>query len=804
MDVRTAGVDRHLLRSDILRNRPQLFATPADEPRARRASDGIQLVVCALLLFVVSLTAVPAPGFSKALSDFLAALPGFLDSLWQFLVDSLTLFAILVVIATLVRRRWSVARDLALAVAAATVVWLVVARIVESSWPDAWDALRAAEPPAWYPQPRIALTGAVLLTASPHLTLPIRRLGVWVLACGSFALVALGAANPIGAVAGVLVAVIAAAGVHLAVGSSAGRPGLDVVRSALAELGVGTTSLGAADRQLAGLFVVQGTDTAGDELVVKVYGRDAHDTALTATLWRKIWYREAGSPIRLGRLQQVEHEAFLTLFANQAGVLTDRVVTAGATASEDALLVLRRDGRLLADLDAEQAQHLAADQVWTMLNRLHDSGVAHGQIDDHHLVVHEGDFGLVDFRGASVAATAAQLRTDEAQALVTAAAMFGTERAVAGALAALGTDELTAVLPYVQVVTLTSRQRQWVADEVVDLDELRASAAEAAGTVAPALLQLRRITVGSIVRVVLPAIAVIALLSGLAGLDLSELGDQLRDATWWLVVLGVIVAQLPRITQAISTLGASPVSLALGPVYALQLAVSYVNIAIPTAAARVAVNVRFFQRHGVPPGAAIAAGAIDGFSGFVAQALILVSLLLFTPASLDLDLGDAVDSGASLLIAALLIAGAAAAIVVAVGKWRNFVVGWIKRLGSEASQAVRGLRSPRRLALLFGGNLATELLFALALATFARSLGAPVSLATALLVNISVALLAGLLPVPGGIGVAEGGLTFGLVQAGVPEGVAFAAVLLYRLASFYLPPIWGFFALRWLERHEHL
>ena len=57
---------------------------------------------------------------------------------------------------------------------------------------------------------------------------------------------------------------------------------------------------------------------------------------------------------------------------------------------------------------------------------------------------------------------------------------------------------------------------------------------------------------------------------------------------------------------------------------------------------------------------------------------------------------------------------------------------------------------------------------------------------------------------PGGVGVAEGGLTFGLVQAGMPEGVAFAAVLLYRLATFYLPPTWGYFALRWLERNEHL
>ena len=72
------------------------------------------------------------------------------------------------------------------------------------------------------------------------------------------------------------------------------------------------------------------------------------------------------------------------------------------------------------------------------------------------------------------------------------------------------------------------------------------------------------------------------------------------------------------------------------------------------------------------------------------------------------------------------------------------------------------------------------------------------------MINVSVALLSGLIPVPGGIGVTEGGLTYGLVQVGLPEEVALAAALMYRLASFYLPPIWGFFAMRWLERHDHL
>jgi uncharacterized membrane protein YbhN (UPF0104 family) len=29
-------------------------------------------------------------------------------------------------------------------------------------------------------------------------------------------------------------------------------------------------------------------------------------------------------------------------------------------------------------------------------------------------------------------------------------------------------------------------------------------------------------------------------------------------------------------------------------------------------------------------------------------------------------------------------------------------------------------------------------------------------------------------------------------------------VILYRLATFYLPPIWGFFAFRWLEKNKYL
>ena len=799
-----AEAGRTLIRPAVLRRPPRLFATPADEPRARRASDVLVLASAFAALAAVSLAAFPAPGFSRAVGRFLASFPDFLDGLWQVVADLLVVLAALLTVSALVRGRRSIARDVLFAAVVATLGWFLLGRAVQGSWPAVWDALRSVEPPPWYPSPRVAVPAAMVMTASPHLTLPMRRLGRRLVVLTAVAVTVLGATSPLGALAGVLVATIAAAMVHLAFGSGGGHPGLELVQSALADLGVGTSALGAADRQQAGLFLVHAVDEGGEPLVVKVYGRDAHDAALISTMWRTVWYREAGSPLRFGRLQQVEHEAFLTLFARQAGVHTDTVVTAGATIDDDALLVLRRSGRLLADDGDRRADPALVGRVWDVVDRLHDAGIAHGQVDDGHLLRDGNKLGLVDFRGATVAASETQRRTDDAQALVTTVAMVGEQRAVTGAVDALGVEGLVAMLPYLQPPALTPRQRRQVRDRDIDLDGLRVDAARAAGTEPPDLQQLRRISLGSVVRVVLPAVAVVALISGLAGLDLAELVDRIADATWWLVVLGVLLAQLPRLTQAISTLGASPIPLPLGPVYALQLAVSYINIAIPTSAARIAVNIRFFQRHGVPPGSAVAAGALDGFGGFVVQALLLTGLLVLTSASLDLRLGDAVDSVWPILLVVVLIAVVAIAVVTVVGRWRRFVTRWGKRLASEALNAVRGLRSPRRLGLLLGGNLATELLFAIALGTFVRALGYPVGLDEVVLVNISVALLAGLVPIPGGIGVAEGGLTFGLVQAGVTEEVAFAAVLLYRMWTFYLPPIWGFFALRWLERNKHL
>jgi len=803
--VGTATPDRRATaRPSARRRRLRLYAAAKADPRSRRATDVIRLVAAASGLALLSLIAIPPAGFERALITFISAGPGSLANLWQFLVDLLALLAVVLLVAAVVRRRLLLARDLMAAAAVALGASLAIARLVQGSWPPIWDALSSAEPPPFFPFLRLALPCAVVMTASPHLSLSARRVGRLLIPVAAGAAAVLGATTPSGALAGVLIGAMTAATVHLIFGSSSGRPSVDAVAAALDALRIGATSLGAPDRQPAGFFLVHAEDEHGDPLVVKVYGRDAHDTQLLTTLWRTVWYRAPGSPIVPGRRQQVEHEAFLTLLAGQAGVITQKVVTAGATAADDVLLVLRPVGEELADVPARWSPDVVKG-VWSVLQLLHRTGIAHGQVDDHHLVILGDDVGLIDFRGGVVAPSEERLRTDEAQALVATVLAVGREPGLEAAARALGPDGLAAALPFVQVTALTGAQRADVRRADLDLDDLRDGAAVLTGVEPPKLVRLRRVTWGSVLQVALLVFAFFAMASTVGGLDLDNLRQQLRDATWWFVVVGVLLAQLPRLSQAVSTLGASPIPLPLGPVYALQLAVSYINLALPSTAARIAVNIRFLQRHGLPPGSALAVGAIDGFSGFVVQMGLLLGILLFTPASLELDLGGQAPSGiVRLLVVVVLVAVGAVATVVIVPRWRRAVLARLRVLLGEALGAVRGLRSPRRITMLLVGAITTEVLFAAALGATARAFGYPIGLSELLLINMSVALLAGVLPIPGGIGVVEGGLTFGLVRAGMPEEAAFAAVLLYRLATFYLPPIWGFFAFRWLQRNKHL
>lgn len=779
------------------------FAVPADQPRSRRATD-VVLLVPALIGVLLAIVVYPPSGFESSLQAFLASVPAWLDPVWGFLADALWLWAGILMVIALVRRRIFIVTQAIAALVLAVLLGLVAARLAIGSWPEITAAVSGAADGPPFPNVRVALASAVVLTVAPHLVRPLRMLGRWILGLGVIGAAVISSATPMGTLTALLIAVAAAAAVRLTMGTSIGRPPVTYVAAGLAELGVPAHGLEAAERQIAGVFAVRGTDDEGRALTVKVYGRDAYDTQLLARLWRFVWYRGTGAPIGLGRLQVAEREAFVTLLAQGAGLPAQEVVIAATTTSDDALLVLRGEARPLASLGPDRIDDEVLRDAWRALALLGDRGISHQQIAPETVALIDGRVGFTDLAGATVAPDVHRRATDRAQLLMTTACLAGGRRALDAAIAVLGTDGVAALLPYLQSAASTPALRRALKAHGQDVDDLREEAAARVGVEPPELVRLRRVSLRSAIQMALLAVASYAILTAAGGVDWGEFSSTVKEASWGWVAFALLVAQLPRLTQAVATLGSVPAPLPLGPVYAMQLATGYMNLALPSNLARMAVNIRFFQRQGLSAPTAVASGAIDSFASTIVQAILLMLLLTFSESSLEVSL-PLPDSGTRTLLWILIgVVVVSALVLTLVPRLRRGISGQVRRWWPDVRATLGGLRASNKLGLLILGSLATEVLFAAALGFFAQAFGYDISLAELLVINIGVSLLGSLVPVPGNIGVAEFGLTVGLVSAGMAEEAAFAAVLLYRIATFYLPPIWGFFALGWLQRNRYL
>jgi uncharacterized membrane protein YbhN (UPF0104 family) len=777
--------------------RIRFFSSASDAARVRRPTDGMLLFASVVTISVASIVPQDA-AFVTAVTDLVRSLPGLFGWFWETCDVLVVLWAITLVVASVVGgARLGLLRDQI----AAVVVAAVAGAFLLTGDASFADALAVGGPPPIDPAVRLGLAVAVIATTAPHLGRPVRRIGRWLVPLAAASALALGLTSLLGVVAGLAIGYGAAAVVHLAVGSPGGRPTPDEVRASLADLGLDVGPVRDAAMGARGVALMDATTTDGRPLLVKYYGRDAWDGQLLNTVWSYLWYRDDTPALTLSRLQQVEHEAFITLLAERAGVPVQRVVAAGS-ADEDAVLVVVREGGWLDAVgDGEVTDDLMTD-VWRSLIRLHEAGIVHGAVDGRHVaVLPDGTGALGGFAAASAAPSASQVRADRAQLLVTTAARVGVERAVAVAVAVLGPEDLAAVLPYIQPAALTRSTRRSLPHAKTELDALRDRAAAAAGTEPPKLEPLRRVTWSSLLIVALLLFGAVAIIVALSNVGIDTLVGEFEQADGAWLWAALLVSLLAQPAEAFSTLGACPRPLRLGPVIGLQFAIRFLALAVPSSAARVALNVRFFQKAGLATSPAIAVGLVDSVAGFVVQVFLLVTIWVAGLSTLAIQTdGLSIDISSEVVIGIVILVVILVAVAVFVPRVRRLIA---PRM-AEAGEALRVVRSPTKVAELFGGNLLAQVILAMVLGACLRAFGVHLALADLLLVNTLASLLSGILPIPGGIGVMEAAIAYGLVAAGVAESTAVATAIMYRLITFYLPPIWGVVAMRQLRRRGYI
>ena len=296
-------------------------------------------------------------------------------------------------------------------------------------------------------------------------------------------------------------------------------------------------------------------------------------------------------------------------------------------------------------------------------------------------------------------------------------------------------------------------------------------------------------------------VAAYLVVTQLAAIGFGTIAHELRQADPVWVLIALILAQAAFVGSGISVRGAVPAPLPLLPCVVLQSAIKFINLTVPSSAGRIGMNLRFLQRMGVLRAQALVAGAIDDVSETMVQIALLLLTLPFVGAKIDTSQfgGAGPDTR---LVAGLAVALLVSLLVVV------FVPKVHDRVVPELKSALSGLwgvaRDRRKRIELFGGNLGSELTYALAIGATCLAYGVHLNVAQLVFVNTSAAVLSGLVPVPGGIGAAEAAISAGLITMGVDESTAFAVALTQRLSTFYLPPIWGYFSLRWLDRHGYV
>jgi glycosyltransferase 2 family protein len=784
----------------------QVFSAPSDAPRVRWKADLIAAAFVAVLGLLLIAVAGNGSTFDDLTLEFAGGLPGWLLWLSQAAYEVGVLYGIglLIGVGIFAKGRLEVFRDMVLAALLAIGIVVGLTQLIDGRWPELafFDLNQTRDTfPAFF----VTTATAVQAAASPWLTAPMRKTG-WGFVLAAVVASVVGTVTTVSdACGGLLVGLFAAAIIRYVFGTSAGLPSTTRVRDGLADLGVEMDTLAYFDEQPEGSNVLFGESTDGRLLFVNLLGRDSWSSRRWTRWWKKAWYQDHGAQYGSDRRQQIEHEALALLLAQRSGVSVPAFVAVGMTSFEDAVMVTEAFDHTLADVSVDGVDDTFVDACWEQLDKLHRADVSHGSIDAIHFWFDSaGEPELMGFANAAIHPTGAQKQQDVAAMLVMTTLGVGADRAISAARRAKGDAAIEAMLPLLQTAALNGRLRRRVLKQRLKIKDLRKQTATALGVEVPEATQLTRVTWKSVLMLGFVLFAVYTIIGGLADVGFDTVWQALLDARWGLVVLGLVLAAATNLTDATALAAVTPKRVPIGVTTVEQFAIGFVNIAVPSAAGRIAVNIRYFEKLGISAVTSTTTGAITGFLGFIAQAVLVVLTIVIGAGSIDLSQMQGGGDVMRLLTMAVVVFVGAVIIVALVPTWRRWAEDKLRTPMAQIGEAITTLKNPKSAALALGGSLATEVLYAAGFAMCVLAVGGSINLGQAIFINVTVSLFAGLMPIPGGVGVAEAGMTAGLTSIGVDPGVAVSAVLIYRLVSYYLPPLWGYVSLRWLTAHDYL
>jgi undecaprenyl-diphosphatase len=281
--------------------------------------------------------------------------------------------------------------------------------------------------------------------------------------------------------------------------------------------------------------------------------------------------------------------------------------------------------------------------------------------------------------------------------------------------------------------------------------------------------------------------------------DVAGMVRQLRDANWTWVAVTVVLSLISYVGASISLMSFAPSRVPARDAFEVSLAGSFVNRITPAGVGGMGLNVRYLQKRGADTVEAASRLGVNSLLGVVIHLSLTLLFLLWAgkEGSFDFRLPKVP------VLVALLVVLVGAGVVFLLPWGRHRLLGPAVRALGHAWQGVVDLaRAPAHLGgMVLGGTLIT-VSYLCGLYAAVMAFGGGLAFSAVGAVYLAGSAIGQAAPTPGGLGAVEAALIAGLVGVGLDKEVAVPAVLLFRLATFWLPilPGWATFS-RLTHRH---
>ncbi|NBO78443.1 MAG: TIGR00374 family protein [Actinobacteria bacterium] len=513
--------------------------------------------------------------------------------------------------------------------------------------------------------------------------------------------------------------------------------------------------------------------SSNKELNVWVFDWELQGSGVISSWLRGLFLKTSGDFRGMSIRRRVERTALIAHAISAVGVKIPEVEMVREIEPDSIFIALENiDGKNLSDLakDNFELSESQIEEFFQNIKKLHNADIVHRALSAENIFLTDKNIiALTAVHSGAIAATEVQQRIDLAESLVTMARVSSVQKTINIAKKVFKTSELTAVIPALQKVAMSRKTRNYLKNNKNLLLDLRKGLGELASSAEIEPIQFQRVNWRNAFLAFFSVFALYILVPQFSQVNFSEL---LAKAQWQWAAIALISSTLTYIAST---------SLLLA--FVIQK-VNWLK------------TFRFLNKSGVSTASSATAVGASQVIMFFIHVIFLVITGVIAGAQTDLSFRP---PRITLFIFVVLFA----IIIVALSfnRVRNWVISKTRPIYSQVGPTLAIIfQQPRRLVVSLTSSVLLNIFYIISFYASLKAFNAEVSFFTIAFVYLAGATIGQAAPTPGGIGAVEATLVAGLTATGVPSALALSGVLLYRIATFYIRVLPGWFAFIDLQR----